>query len=64
MAVKAESMPAMAHAIDDIRPAKMPDMRAASGLADAARSASPKRLRRRNRASAMTTTGPSTSIPT
>src|SRR4051812_32727926 len=63
MAVNADTIPARAHASDDMRPAKMPAMRAASGLADAARMPRPKRLRRRNTARAMTTMGPNTSMP-
>ena len=44
MAEKADRAPAMAHARDDMRDAKMPDMRAASGLAAALRKANPKGL--------------------
>ena len=62
-AVNAESAPAMAQASDDIRLAKMPDMRAASGLAAAARIASPNRLRLKKIAMAMTTRGDRISMP-
>jgi hypothetical protein len=63
IAVKQESAPAIVHAIDDDRPAKTPDSRAASLLADDARSANPKRLRFRNTTSAQTITGDRKSMP-
>src|SRR5204862_7333057 len=63
IAVNADSAPAIAHDSDDIRPAKMPAIRAASGLAAAARIARPKRLRLRNNAIANTMMGESSSIP-
>src|SRR4051812_23141893 len=62
IAVNADSAPAMAHASIDIRLAKMPDIRAASGLAAAARIPSPARLRLRKTAMASTTIGDRKSI--
>src|SRR5437764_9426984 len=63
MAVNADSAPAIPHASDDIRLAKMPDMRAASGLAAAARIARPYRDLMRKRASASTNTGDRNNMP-
>src|SRR2546423_5064709 len=63
IAVNADSAPAIAQLSDDIRLAKMPDIRAASGLAAAARIASPNRLRLRNSAIARTTSGDRNNIP-
>ena len=63
IAVNADNAPAIAHASDDIRPAKMPAIRAASGFAAAARIASPNRLRLRNNAIASTARGERKSMP-
>ena len=63
MAVSAANPPAIAHAIELIRPAKMPAIRAASGLAADVRRASPHRLHLRNTAKTTTTMGDSSSIP-
>src|SRR3954452_3664380 len=62
IAVKAETLPAMAQASVDIRPANTPAMRAASGLAADARMARPARLLRRNHTRAATTIGVRNSI--
>src|SRR5581483_6774538 len=63
IALKADSAPAIAHARDDMRLAKTPDMRAASGFAAAARMASPNLLRFRKSAMAITKIGERISIP-
>src|SRR2546423_930045 len=62
IAVNAENAPARAHASEDILEANTPDIRAVSGAAAAARNASPYRLRRRNTARAITSSGPRMSI--
>src|SRR5205807_188531 len=62
IAVNAESAPARTHASEDMRDANTPAMRAVSGAAAAARSASPYLLFRRNTINPRTTSGPNTSI--
>src|SRR5947207_13530478 len=57
IAVRPARAPAMAHANELIRLAKMPAIRAASGLAAEVRKARPHRLNLRNSASATTTIG-------
>ncbi len=64
MAVSPLNAPAIIHASVDMRAANTPDRRAASGFSDAARRASPKRLRRRNTVRPITTSGTMTSMPT
>src|SRR5213592_1591702 len=63
IAVNPDNAPAIAHASEDMRLAKTPDMRAASGFAAAARIASPNLLRLRKNAMAMTAIGDRISIP-
>src|SRR5689334_7010396 len=63
IAVNVDSAPARAHASDDIRAAKMPAIRAASGLAAAERMATPYFVHRKKPTTAPTTTGAKNNMP-